>query len=56
MSVNLVTSVWESWCSILKKEALIKYIKYRISNMTPVKTISKMSSKIRRLNLTEKKN
>jgi len=56
VSVDPTPSVWESWCSILKREALIKYVKYRISQMTPIETITRMSSEMKRHELTEKKN
>jgi len=47
---------WESWCMILKDQALVKHVKYRISDMTPSETITRMTSDMRMQDLAEKKN
>ncbi|KAJ6010129.1 hypothetical protein N7499_004467 [Penicillium canescens] len=47
---------YESWCMILKDQALVKYVKYRISDMTPSETITRMTTDMRMQDLAEKKN
>jgi hypothetical protein len=54
--VNLYPSEWETWCSILKEEALSKYIKYRLADMNEPQVIAKMVSEMRPSDLTDKKN
>lgn len=54
--VNLYPSEWETWCSILKEDALSKYIKYRLADMNESQVIAKMVSEMRLSDLTDKKN
>lgn len=54
--VNLYPSEWEVWCSILKEEALSKYIKYRLNDMSETQVIAKMVSEMRPSDLTDQKN
>lgn len=56
MDVSLSPTQWESWCSILKEQALVKYIKYRLSGMSETQVVAKMVSEMRPSDLTEKKN
>lgn len=53
---TLAPNQWETWCSILKEGALVKYIKYRLAGMNEAQVVSKMVGEIRRSDLVEKKN
>jgi hypothetical protein len=54
--VKPTPSPWESWCLILKMDALVKYVKYRLSGMTTLETVDRMTSEMKPEELTEKKN
>lgn len=56
VSVNPTPSQWESWCMILKTEALVKYVKYRLTGTTPLETMQRMTSEMKLSELAEKKN
>lgn len=56
VNVNPAPGPWESWCLVLKTEALVKYVRYRLSDMTPTETITRMSSEMKPGELAEKKN
>ena len=47
---------WEVWCSILKADALVKYVNYRISGMKQPAVVAKMVSEMKESELTDKKN
>lgn len=50
-----IPNQWERWCMALKKQALIKYVKYRLSGMPETQVTAKMSSEMRREDLVDKK-
>ena len=54
--VDLSPDQWERTCLIFKKEALVRYVKYRISGESQVVVVSKMVSEMRASDLVEKKN
>lgn len=54
--VNPVPNSWESWCMVLKHDALVKYVRYRLENLTPGEAINRMTSEMKPAELGEKKN
>lgn len=54
-NVSLLPNEWERWCSILKEDALTKYVKYRLSGMKEPQVVSKMVSEMKSSELTDKK-
>lgn len=54
--VKPIPNPLESWCLVLKMDALLKYVKYRLSGMTGNETIERMSSEMKPQELAEKKN
>ena len=56
VDVSPMPTSWESWCMILKNDALIKYVRYRVSGMTPIETVNRMTSEMKPSELAEKKN
>lgn len=54
--VCLQPSIFEVYCSILKKEAITKYIKYRMSGMKGAQTVARLVTELRPSDLTDSKN
>lgn len=55
-NINPVPTPWESWCLMLKTDALVKYVRYRLNSMTPIETINRMTSEMKPGELADKKN
>ena len=47
---------WEVWCSVLKEQALVKYVSYRLSGMKQPAVVAKMVGEMKESELTDKKN
>lgn len=55
-NVNPLPTSWESWCLMLKTDALVKYVRYRLNNMTALETITRMTNEMKPSELADKKN
>lgn len=56
-NINPLPTPWESWCLMLKTDALVKYVRYRLGGgMTPLETISRMTMEMKPGELADKKN
>jgi hypothetical protein len=55
-NVSQTPSPWETWCSILRKDAITKHVLYRTMGKTPTETIHKMSSEMKHTELADKQN
>jgi hypothetical protein len=56
VAVSQTPDPWEMWCGILKKAAIVRYVKHRTAGRTPIETIHTMSSEMKPSELADKTN
>ena len=56
VDVRQTPDQWERWCGILKKNAIVKYVKYRTSGKRQTESVHKMTSEMKASELAEKSN
>ena len=56
LKLTVSPNQWERLCLFLKKDALVKYVKYRVSGMSEPEVTAKMMAEMRASDLIEKRN